>query len=886
MKRPQPFTGISTMKKVITLSFIALLILHYKTSAQSTRLVLAEEFTQASCPPCAAQNPAFNTLLNANPTKVCAIKYHTSWPGVDPINAATQSMVGTRISYYNVSGVPLALMDGTLPTGPNYTGAPANWTQTKINTRAAVTSPYTLTVSHTVDVVNDSVHINGNILCTQAVSGTLVLHVALVEREIEFCTAPGTNGEKVFEGVMQLMIPNATGTSLAGSWTVGQQQAFNFNVAIPNYVYSEAELAVVAFVQNNATKEVLQSAFSAQQSLATDIILPCGAISNLPIVNCGAVTPNVTFKNDGTTNLTSADILYNVDGATSSTLPWTGVLAPGLTATVPLPALNPSAGSHVLNVSVVNNADQNVYRQTASQNFGVSSVPGSAPPLIQAFASATFPPAGWMISNPDNDITWTRNSAGLNGTGSAKMEFWNSPVGSIDELILSNINLSSAGQATIDFDVAYCQYSATTNDKIEVLYSVDCGQNWTTVFNQSGATLAAGNPFATSSWTPTFHTQWHHKTAVLQGAAGSNSVFVKFKATSAYGNNAYVDNINISFTPCVSLAFTGFPVNTMVNAPAGFCAANVNYTVTTNDPLAISSYVFTGATTGSGNGTGSGQLFKNGTTHVSVTVMNACSTLMNSFDITVVSVISDNNVCTVDACDADSGVVSHIAINTDDGIAFTEDGCDPATGVYHNPVFNVKLYLEGYYTGNGMMDNAGSGGTLFLLGLSPNQADVDTIELLFYDAHSLNDVLSAKGILQSNGTARISFGTLMTGNYYLHVRHRNTLETWSSAMISLATTNSYDFTDLQSKAYGSNQVLTSDQSHWAMFSGDVTNNTSVPGAQNGIIDFTDYSLLENHLKLISHGFIPTDISGDGVVESLDYLIMWNNFYASVMTIRP
>src|ERR1035437_9390866 len=93
--------------------------------AQTQRMVLAEEFTQASCPPCAAQNPAFNTLLQANSTKVVAIKYQTNWPGVDPMNAQTQTDVGPRVTYYNCTGVPYAPMDGSVAavSSPNYAGA-------------------------------------------------------------------------------------------------------------------------------------------------------------------------------------------------------------------------------------------------------------------------------------------------------------------------------------------------------------------------------------------------------------------------------------------------------------------------------------------------------------------------------------------------------------------------------------------------------------------------------------------------------------------------------------------------------------------------------------------------------------------------------------------
>ena len=61
------------MKKYLLLSLL-LAGSSWFVSAQNQRLVLAEEFTNASCGPCAAQNPAFDALLSANPTKITAVK--------------------------------------------------------------------------------------------------------------------------------------------------------------------------------------------------------------------------------------------------------------------------------------------------------------------------------------------------------------------------------------------------------------------------------------------------------------------------------------------------------------------------------------------------------------------------------------------------------------------------------------------------------------------------------------------------------------------------------------------------------------------------------------------------------------------------------------------
>ena len=85
--------------------------------AQSQRLVLVEAFSQASCGPCAAQNPALNAALTAAGTnKVVSVKYQTDWPGVDPMNAQNPAEVDTRVAYYNVTGVPSRRLDGNQGT--------------------------------------------------------------------------------------------------------------------------------------------------------------------------------------------------------------------------------------------------------------------------------------------------------------------------------------------------------------------------------------------------------------------------------------------------------------------------------------------------------------------------------------------------------------------------------------------------------------------------------------------------------------------------------------------------------------------------------------------------------------------------------------------------
>lgn len=519
---------------------------------QSQRLVLAEEFTQASCGPCAAQNPTYNALLSANTNKVVSIKYQTNWPGVDPMNTQTQSFVGPRVTYYNVSGVPDSPMDGVEQSGANYLGAPSNYSQAKIDAEYAVPSPFTINLTHTFSSDYDSIFITCVITASQAFTptGALKAHIAMVERTITFNSAPGTNGETEFYNVMRAMYPSAAGTTMtAGSWTSGQSQTITIAKAIPAYIYKKSEIAIVAFVQDDGDKSVKQAGYSMPQPIPVDI--GTTALTGVPLYQCASsFTPTVTVKNFGTNTLTSCDINYKIDAGSVMTTPWTGSLATGTSTVVTLPSQTATPGSHTFTTYTSNpngGTDFDGANNQTVKSFNIVGT-GAAAPVSEGFQATTFAPSGWFINNPDGDVTWTRKT-GAGGFGSstacAKIDFYSSPQADIDELYVKNLDLSTLTQAQLKFDVAHAEYNATYVDELDVEVSSDCGNTWNNVYSKSGSTLATnGGAFVTSAYTPTA-SQWRTETVNLNAYAGQPNLMIKFIGVSGYGNNAYIDNVNI-----------------------------------------------------------------------------------------------------------------------------------------------------------------------------------------------------------------------------------------------------------------------------------------------------------------------------------------------------
>lgn len=552
------------MKKftlLLSVTLIYLLSLNQSMHAQSPRLVLVEEFTQASCPPCGDQNPAFNDLLNANPDKVKSLKYQVSWPGYDPMNLHNPAQVQTRVDYYGVNGVPSGFVDGKsiINDCGYYDGAPACLSQSDIDDANAVTSPFSLTLSHSLSADADSIYVTLSISAVASVSGTLRARIAVIEKEIDFITAPGTNGESFFENVMKQMIPNTTGTELPSVIDSGYSNTITASWKLAN-IYNLNELGAIAFIQNDDDKMVYQTAYSEPLSPALANYATVTLSVTNPITCTGTISPVVDITNLGTTTLTSATLTYSVGSGTPQTFDWTGSLAAGATATgIQLPAIAVPEGSGILTgyVSVINGNAFNAGLVSVVPVSVIGLGTPAASPIVENFALSVFPPSGWFISNPNASDTWIRSSTvgayQISPLGAAKYPFYIVPEGDVDELFVQNFDFSDAVQteAFLQFDYAKASY-AGYNDQLKILASSDCGQTWITLFDKddnSGLSMVT----STTDWKPTA-SHWQPVSLDMSQFIGQSNVEVKFQAISGFGNNLYVDNVNIHYGSIVGIA--------------------------------------------------------------------------------------------------------------------------------------------------------------------------------------------------------------------------------------------------------------------------------------------------------------------------------------------
>ena len=244
------------MKKYLPFVFILLLLgISNQLSAQARRFVLIEHFTNASCSPCAAQNPVLDALLSVNKGSVQHIAYHTDWPGTDPMNAYNQAEVQARVNYYGVDGVPDCLMEGNI-----YHGGPAGVTQNMLNDVAVEPSPIRVVVKETSNGTVRTVQVKVFTLATVP-TANYKIRGAVCEKLKHYNTAPGTNGEKDFPDVFRKAIPSSTGDVYTPA-AVGDSATFVYTYPLDLANWDTTKIYSIVFIQNDATKEVLNSGSS------------------------------------------------------------------------------------------------------------------------------------------------------------------------------------------------------------------------------------------------------------------------------------------------------------------------------------------------------------------------------------------------------------------------------------------------------------------------------------------------------------------------------------------------------------------------------------------------------------------------------------------------
>ncbi|MGA2260258.1 MAG: hypothetical protein ABSH28_02345 [Acidobacteriota bacterium] len=256
-------------------------------SKEPSRVVLAELFTGAECGPCVAADLAFDGLTERyNRQTLAVLVYHLHIPGPDPMtNADTES----RSKYYDVHGTPTVVIDGIDQKvgggGAAQAGSAFNDYKGKIEARVTK-RPMASFSGINARSEGQTLAVSGQVELTKEAADRVDmarLRIALVQEEVGYV---GSNGVRVHSLVVRKLLGSPEGKALQKP---GTKTAFSESVNVaaltedirgyldkyekdrserlksefkfhdqPNRM-DTGQMLIVAFVQDDKTKEILQA---------------------------------------------------------------------------------------------------------------------------------------------------------------------------------------------------------------------------------------------------------------------------------------------------------------------------------------------------------------------------------------------------------------------------------------------------------------------------------------------------------------------------------------------------------------------------------------------------------------------------------------------------
>lgn len=175
-------------------------------------------------------------------------------------------------------------------------------------------------------------------------------------------------------------------------------------------------------------------------------------------------------------------------------------------------------------------------------------------PYQETFESSSLAEGGWSIENPDMDITW--DMTGVIGTSPGSHAAWINifdyySFGPRDYLVSPPLDLSAYNTVGIMFEHAYASRFGLADSLIASI-SDDCGDTWTRIYAASLESLET-SPESEESFIPESAEDWcgngygvDCNIIDLSPWAGQSGIKIRFESFGRYGNNIFIDNVQVS----------------------------------------------------------------------------------------------------------------------------------------------------------------------------------------------------------------------------------------------------------------------------------------------------------------------------------------------------
>ena len=243
----------------------------FSCSYYSSRKAMTEMFTCTSCPPCVAANDTMNYVYADLQDSMVLVRYHVWWPTNNDsfyLNLGDDTLdIRQRRTYYSVSAVPHVVVGGVLVPGSNTSEYRPNILTLRNNTF----SPLTMELSGSYDSSANTGQVKATLHGTgRMVDADLRLFYMIIQDTILYT---GSNGDTIHHQVYRQVMPDMNGRTIAIN--IGESLSDSVTFSIPttgyNPAYVEEDCRVIAFVQDNNSKNIWQSICVPLLSLLTGV---------------------------------------------------------------------------------------------------------------------------------------------------------------------------------------------------------------------------------------------------------------------------------------------------------------------------------------------------------------------------------------------------------------------------------------------------------------------------------------------------------------------------------------------------------------------------------------------------------------------------------------
>jgi len=206
-----------------------------------------------------------------------------------------------------------------------------------------------------------------------------------------------------------------------------------------------------------------------------------------------------------------------------------------------------------------------------------------------------------------------------------------------------------------------------------------------------------------------------------------------------------------------------------------------------------------------------------------------------------------------------------------------DDNCNGEIDEGCGITLNLRVLMQGYYVGGGQMQAVLL--NQFVPGATGAESDTVKVELRSSaDANLLVDQSTSP--LDINGNGSFNFTTAIAGqSYWIVVKHRNSIQTWSAAPVVMNSSTAYDFTTSAAQAFAGNMVDQNLEGIWSMYTGDLNQDEFID-----IFDFPDFDF--DNQAFVAFAYVATDFNGDGFVDIFDFPVFDANNQSFIFSIHP